>query len=204
MKAMLLILSMCASAAMAMPLNLGQNINSAVQKQGPDASVEFNRLQHLASAQTLGEAMDYMTPEELAKEFNLPEDDGAQVQTVSDPIVVIDVNISSKVQRLTVVSPEGQHTYKISSARPGYHTKLYWGPPKILEKMHYSHKYHNSPMPHSMFYYGGYAIHGTYETKHLGRPASHGCVRVHPDVAAYLYGLVQKYGKGNTLISIHY
>ena len=50
----------------------------------------------------------------------------------------------------------------------------------------------------------GYAIHGSYEVKHLGRPASHGCIRLHPSNAAALYSLVQRYGTGNTLIKITY
>jgi lipoprotein-anchoring transpeptidase ErfK/SrfK len=59
-------------------------------------------------------------------------------------------------------------------------------------------------MPHSIFFHGGYAIHGSYETKYLGRPASHGCVRLHPSNAAALYSLVRKYGSGKTVIKITY
>ena len=47
-------------------------------------------------------------------------------------------------------------------------------------------------MPYSIFFLRGYAIHGSYETKYLGRPASHGCVRLHPANAAALYSLVQQ------------
>jgi lipoprotein-anchoring transpeptidase ErfK/SrfK len=57
-------------------------------------------------------------------------------------------------------------------------------------------------MPHSVFFVGGYAIHGTEYVRALGRPASHGCVRLHPDNAAQLYSLVEEYGAGNTLIRI--
>ena len=46
-------------------------------------------------------------------------------------------------------------------------------------------------MPYSIFFDGGYAIHGSYEISHLGRPASHGCIRLHPDNAAILFGLVK-------------
>ncbi len=49
-------------------------------------------------------------------------------------------------------------------------------------------------MPHSIFFSGGYAIHGTSATGALGRPASHGCVRVSPGNAATLYKLVQEEG----------
>src|SRR3712207_7541770 len=46
-----------------------------------------------------------------------------------------------------------------------------------LHRMWYSRKYDNSPMPHSIFFTGGYAIHGTPHVRSLGRPASHGCIR---------------------------
>ena len=60
--------------------------------------------------------------------------------------------------------------------------------------MHYSRKYHHSPMPHSIFFKGGYAIHGTYATGSLGAPASHGCIRLSPDHAAQLYQMVEAEG----------
>jgi hypothetical protein len=47
-------------------------------------------------------------------------------------------------------------------------------------------------MPHSIFFHNGYAIHGTTEIKRLGRIASHGCVRLHPENAEKLYSLVAK------------
>jgi lipoprotein-anchoring transpeptidase ErfK/SrfK len=68
--------------------------------------------------------------------------------------------------------------------------------------MHYSQKYDNSPMPNSIFFLGGYAIHGTYYVKNLGRPASHGCIRLSPGNAAKLYGLVKRHGLGATRITI--
>ena len=57
-------------------------------------------------------------------------------------------------------------------------------------------------MPHSIFFYGGYAIHGSYETKYLGRPASHGCVRLHPDNAKILFEMVKAEGMENTRVVI--
>jgi hypothetical protein len=47
-------------------------------------------------------------------------------------------------------------------------------------------------MPYSIFFDGGYAIHGSYEISHLGRPASHGCIRLHPQNAALLFALVKE------------
>jgi lipoprotein-anchoring transpeptidase ErfK/SrfK len=57
-------------------------------------------------------------------------------------------------------------------------------------------------MPYSIFFHGGFAIHGTYELTRLGGPASHGCVRLHPSHAAQLYGLVERNGRGGTRIEI--
>jgi lipoprotein-anchoring transpeptidase ErfK/SrfK len=65
-----------------------------------------------------------------------------------------------------------------------------------------SRRYHMSPMPYSIFFRGGYAIHGTYETRHLGARASHGCIRLSPGHAAALFSLVRGAGLGRTRISI--
>lgn len=43
-------------------------------------------------------------------------------------------------------------------------------------------------------YNGHYAIHGTTEVRRLGRPASAGCVRLHPDNARTLFNLVKDRG----------
>ena len=57
--------------------------------------------------------------------------------------------------------------------------------------------------PHAVFFNGGYAIHGTYDVKRLGRKASHGCVRLAPGNAARLFTLVERYGLSKTRISIN-
>jgi lipoprotein-anchoring transpeptidase ErfK/SrfK len=93
-------------------------------------------------------------------------------------------------------------SWKVSTARRGYRTPTGSYKPKWLARMHYSSKYDNSPMPHSIFFHGGYAIHGTYEIKRLGRPVSHGCVRLHPSNAAKLFSLVREYGMRNSVITI--
>ena len=71
-----------------------------------------------------------------------------------------------------------------------------------IAEVYYSKKYDNAPMPHAIFFTGGFAIHGTEYVRSLGGPASHGCVRLHPDNAALLYTLVQRYGAENTAIHI--
>jgi lipoprotein-anchoring transpeptidase ErfK/SrfK len=63
-------------------------------------------------------------------------------------------------------------------------------------------KYDRAPMPHSIFFRGGYAIHGTNHVKSLGRPASHGCIRLHPSNAKKLFKLVKTSGPSNTRIVV--
>ncbi|MGH6735468.1 MAG: L,D-transpeptidase [Methyloceanibacter sp.] len=111
--------------------------------------------------------------------------------------------ISLGSQRMQVyVNGEPVYNWPVSTARRGYRTPTGTYKPYHLARRHYSTIYDGSPMPHSIFFHKGYAIHGSYETKHLGSPASHGCVRLHPSNAAALYGLVQRYGAGNTTIKI--
>jgi lipoprotein-anchoring transpeptidase ErfK/SrfK len=117
--------------------------------------------------------------------------------------IVAKINLSS--QRMNVfVDGAPRYTWKVSTARPGYRTPVGSFKPTALVRYHRSTIYDGSPMPYSIFFLRGYAIHGSYEIKHLGRPASHGCIRLHPSNAAALYSLVQRYGAGNTLIEISY
>ena len=117
--------------------------------------------------------------------------------------IVAKINLSS--QRMDVyVDGAPRYNWPVSTARPGYRTPTGTFKPTALVRYHRSTIYSGSPMPYSIFFLRGYAIHGSYETKYLGRPASHGCVRLHPSNAAALYSLVQRQGLGNTLIKIGY
>ncbi|GAC1334237.1 MAG: hypothetical protein NVSMB26_16640 [Beijerinckiaceae bacterium] len=106
--------------------------------------------------------------------------------------VRIHIDLSS--QRMQVTSSSGSYNWPVSTARSGYSTPRGSYAPTSLQRMHYSRKYHMSPMPYSIFFRGGYAIHGSYATGALGRPASHGCVRLSPGNAAKLYSMVQAEG----------
>jgi lipoprotein-anchoring transpeptidase ErfK/SrfK len=111
--------------------------------------------------------------------------------------------ISVAGQRMDVyVDGRARYSWPVSTARAGYHTPTGTFRPQALAVWHRSTIYSGSPMPHAIFFHGGYAIHGSYETKYLGRPASHGCVRLHPAAAAELFSLVRQYGAANTVIQI--
>jgi len=115
--------------------------------------------------------------------------------------LVAHVDISSQTMEVLV---DGRPTFawKVSTARNGYVTPRGSFKPTRLEEMWYSRKYEMSPMPHSVFFSGGYAVHATNYIKRLGTPASHGCVRLHPEAAADFYSLVQMFGPSNTSIVI--
>jgi lipoprotein-anchoring transpeptidase ErfK/SrfK len=93
------------------------------------------------------------------------------------------------------------HVWPVSTARRGYQTPAGRYRVQRMARMWYSRKYHMSPMPHSLFFRGGYAIHGTYAVGQLGRPASHGCVRLSPGHARMLYSLVQNYGNASIVVT---
>ena len=124
----------------------------------------------------------------------------ATTSNTAEAGVRVHIDKSSQTMRV-YVGGYLRHTWRVSTGRRGYNTPTGSYRPKRLARRHYSSKYHGSPMPHSIFFRGGYAIHGSYQTKYLGRRASHGCVRLHPGNAARLYSLVRA-NRGRTRIVI--
>src|SRR5215207_10264940 len=114
------------------------------------------------------------------------------------------VQISKSSQRMSVsVDGSPRYAWPVSTGRSGYGTPSGTFHPQMMARRWYSKKYYNSPMPHSIFFYYGYAIHGTTDLRRLGGPASHGCIRLHPSHAATLYALVERNGRGSTRIEIY-
>jgi L,D-transpeptidase catalytic domain len=104
------------------------------------------------------------------------------------------VTVDKSAQRLSVaVDGFERYEWPVSTARWGYRTPNGTYRPGRLERKWFSRKYDWSPMPYSIFFDGGYAIHGSYEIRHLGSPASHGCIRLHPQHAAILFALVKEH-----------
>ena len=59
-------------------------------------------------------------------------------------------------------------------------------------------------MPYAVFISGGFALHGTPKGNwgKLGKKASHGCIRQHPEYAQYFNSLVRQNGIQNVWISV--
>lgn len=127
----------------------------------------------------------------------------AEANTKAKASTVVDIRVDISSQSMNVdVNGWNYGRWKVSTARDGFYTPRGAWKPYVLKKMHYSRKYDNSPMPHSIFFLGGFAIHATGYVKQLGRPASHGCIRLSPQNAARLFSLVQKHGMKATRITI--
>ncbi|MDN4987267.1 L,D-transpeptidase [Bradyrhizobium arachidis] len=113
------------------------------------------------------------------------------------------VDIDKSTQRLSVrVDGALRYSWPVSTGRRGYGTPSGTFHPQAMMRSYFSRKYYNAPMPYAIFFYYGFAIHGTTDISRLGGPASHGCVRLHPAHAAALFALIKREGAGNTTIHI--
>jgi lipoprotein-anchoring transpeptidase ErfK/SrfK len=130
-------------------------------------------------------------PESEATSANSePTQDGSQIL----------INIDKSRQEMTVfVDGIEQYTWPVSTGGPGYATPSGSFTASSMNELWYSKQWDNAPMPNSIFFTKeGHAIHGSYETKKLGRAISHGCVRLAPENAKTLYALVEEQGLENT------
>src|SRR5260370_11654681 len=126
---------------------------------------------------------------------------GAAV-AASDAEAKLDLFIDKSTQQISVIQ-NGRllYVWQISTRQDRFSTTSGVYAPERLERTWFSRAYYNSPMPHAIFFHQGFAIHGSYDIARLGGPASHGCVRLHPQDAAMLYGMVEQERPGNTTIA---
>jgi lipoprotein-anchoring transpeptidase ErfK/SrfK len=100
----------------------------------------------------------------------------------------IEVNVTA--QRL--IAWEGEKPvmfFTISSGLPGTPTVLgqfhiYW---KLEATLMTGYNYYLPDVPYTMYFYGGYALHGTYWHSNFGQPMSHGCVNLKTEEAKQLF-----------------
>ena len=115
----------------------------------------------------------------------------------------VSARVDLSKQRM-IVSENGvvTNTWKISSGKRNHITPNGSFKPTWVKKMHYSKQYDNAPMPYTVFFHKGYAVHGTGATWRLGSPASHGCVRLKTSNAKKFYDIVKKHGQKNVSIKV--
>lgn len=114
--------------------------------------------------------------------------------------IVVRIDKSTQTMRV-IVDGEQRHTWAVSTGRAGYNTPNGSYRPQRLERSWRSRKYGMAPMPYSIFFRGGYAIHGTNMVSRLGRVDSHGCIRLAPGNARVLFEMVARQ-RGATRIVI--
>ncbi len=118
--------------------------------------------------------------------------------------VAVLVNIDKTSQTMTVFLNGTQaYEWPVSTGRPGFSTPSGTFTATSMNEIWYSKQWDNSPMPHAVFFMkDGHAIHGTLEGRSLGKPVSHGCVRISPANAATLFALVKDNGLEHTQVVI--
>jgi lipoprotein-anchoring transpeptidase ErfK/SrfK len=147
---------------------------------------------HQASDAALPAAVAAVTPEEM---------ETAEPLEPPEPTLFADINLAT--QTLTLSDGTGElYQWPISSARGGYRTPTGTFTVNWTSRMHYSRQYDWAPMPYAVFFHEGVAVHGTNAIGNLGRPASHGCVRLHPKNAKIFYNLVHRHGERLTRVVV--
>lgn len=118
----------------------------------------------------------------------------------ADVLITID---KSKQQMTVTVDGEPRYVWPVSTGKGPYDTPAGDFQPFRMERHHFSREWDDAPMPHSIFFtQEGHAIHGSYEVRRLGTPASHGCVRLAPENAATLFALVKQQGVKNARVTL--
>jgi lipoprotein-anchoring transpeptidase ErfK/SrfK len=127
------------------------------------------------------------------------------ILTLSAPATAasLQARVDLSRQRMEVyIDGNKRHDWAVSTGRDGWRTppgKYY---PFALTRHYYSSQWRmNLPYLISISR-DGIAIHGTELSSSLGRPASHGCIRLSIPNAARLYALVQKYGMASTEVVV--
>jgi lipoprotein-anchoring transpeptidase ErfK/SrfK len=121
--------------------------------------------------------------------------------TPAEAAVLVRVDRSNQTMEVSV-DGASVYTWRVSTGRTGWVTPPGVFHPQFMAVHWFSRIFNNAPMPHSIFYSGSFAIHGTADIARLGSPASHGCIRLNPADAAVLFGLVEKEGMQNTTIVV--
>jgi len=90
----------------------------------------------------------------------------------------------------------------VSTGKPGYDTPIgeyeIWI--KFLSTDMRGADYYTKDVPYTMYFYKGYAIHGTYWHNNFGTPMSHGCVNLTIPDAEWVYN----FASVGTLVNVHY
>jgi hypothetical protein len=124
-------------------------------------------------------------------------------QESAAPTILVVIDKPTQEMKVFIDGVE-RYTWEVSTGLRGYDTPSGKYTARSMNEIWYSKQWDDAPMPHAIFFTKkGHAVHGTTETKHLGKPASHGCVRLAPENARTLFALVKEKGLENTEIVLN-
>jgi lipoprotein-anchoring transpeptidase ErfK/SrfK len=140
-----------------------------------------------------------IAPAQDAEPESSPPSEPQDAEPAAAKILVV---IDKPTQEMKVfVDSVERYTWEVSTGLRGYDTPSGTYTARSMNEIWYSKQWDDAPMPHAIFFTKkGHAVHGTNETKNLGKPASHGCVRLAPENARTLFALVKEKGPENTEI----
>lgn len=126
-------------------------------------------------------------------------------KAVEPPASKILIVVDKPMQEMKVfVDKVERYSWAVSTGLRAYDTPSGTYTARSMNEIWYSKQWDDAPMPHAIFFTKkGHAIHGTEETKKLGKPASHGCVRLAPENARTLFALVKETGLENTEVVLN-
>jgi lipoprotein-anchoring transpeptidase ErfK/SrfK len=112
----------------------------------------------------------------------------------------IDIDLSS--QRVTAYDgDEAVRTFIVSTGTSAHPTVS--GQFRVYTKLYATDMagpgYYLPDVPYTMYYYRGYAIHGTYWHSNFGTPMSHGCVNLYTPDAQWMFD----FASIGTLVNVH-
>ena len=125
----------------------------------------------------------------------------AQLPSANAVTIVARVDLS-KQRMLVSVDGVQKYSWRVSTGVQGMATPVGSYTPFALTPYYYSKKW-KMALPYLVSIDDkGTAIHGTSITSKLGRPASHGCIRLDTANAATFYKLIEANGMGSTQVII--
>jgi lipoprotein-anchoring transpeptidase ErfK/SrfK len=142
-----------------------------------------------------------IAPAEDAEPESSPPSAPQDAEPAAAKILVV---IDKPTQKMKIfVDSVERYSWEVSTGLRGYDTPSGEYTARSMNEIWYSKQWDDAPMPHAIFFTKkGHAVHGTNETKNLGKPASHGCVRLAPENARTLFALVKEKGLENTEIML--
>ncbi len=148
--------------------------------------------------------IDEHEPYEVGAVFGLSHGTRYRIDKEQAKNSSVQITVNLTKQKLLMITPSGKKVLTISSGKKNHLTPGSGScfAPDFIEKEHYSSLYNNAPMPNSVFFNGDIAIHATENEKMLGKPASHGCIRLSLEDSKIVYQTVLKYGKKETSICV--